>query len=128
VRNRTVSQVHEKTPLELLTGKKPRVENLRVFGSVAYVHVPQQKRKKLDAVAEKGIFLGYEANTKSYRVLSLKDKKIMVSKDVTFVEENSVGHLPKTILCTSISENDTPWLQQESSALMRSSLSLLALS
>jgi hypothetical protein len=55
---------------------------------VAYVHVPQQKRKKLDAVAKKGIFLGYEANTKGHRVLSLKDKKIMVSKDVTFVEEN----------------------------------------
>jgi hypothetical protein len=50
--------------------------------------VPQQKRKKLDAVAKKGIFLGYEANTKGYRVLSLKDKKIMVSKDVTFVKEN----------------------------------------
>jgi transposase InsO family protein len=88
VRNRTVVQVHGKTPLELLTGKKPRVENLQVFGTVAYVYVPQQKRKKLDAVAEKGIFLGYEANTMGYHVLNMKDKKIMVSKDVTFVENN----------------------------------------
>jgi hypothetical protein len=88
VRNWTVSQVHGKTPLELLIGKKPRVENLRVFGSIAYVHVPQQKRKKLYAVTEKGVFLGYEANTKGYWVLTLKDQKIMVSKDVTFVEKN----------------------------------------
>jgi hypothetical protein len=107
VRNRTDSQVHGKTPLELLTGKKPRVENLQVFGPIAYVHVPQQKRKKLDAVAEKGVFLGYEANTKGYRVLSLKDKKIMVSKNVTFVEENR-AELSEEIWDTESGESALP--------------------
>jgi transposase InsO family protein len=87
VRNRTVSQVHGKTPLEMLTGKKPQVNNLRVFGSTAFVHVPSQRRQKLDAVAKKAVFLGYEANTKGYRIMRKRDKRVVVSKDVTFQEE-----------------------------------------
>jgi ribosomal protein L12E/L44/L45/RPP1/RPP2 len=58
-----------------------------VFGSTAFVHVPSQRRQKLDAVAEKGVFLGYEANTKGYRILRERDKRVVVSKDVTFQEE-----------------------------------------
>jgi hypothetical protein len=81
VRNRTVSSVHGKTPLEMLTGKKPTVDHLRVFGVTAYAHVPSQRRQKLDAVAEKGVFLGYEPNTKGYRILQDKDKRVVVSKD-----------------------------------------------
>jgi hypothetical protein len=83
---RTVSTVHGKTPLEVLTGKRPKVDNLRVFGVKAFVHVPNQKRKKLDAVSEKGTFLGYEPETKGYRILRERDGVVIVSKDVTFEE------------------------------------------
>jgi hypothetical protein len=91
VRNRTVSSVHGKTPLEMLTGKKPTVDHLRGFGVTAYAHVPSQRRQKLDAVAKKGVFLGYEPNTKAYRILRDKDKRVVVSKDVTFVESVKTG-------------------------------------
>lgn len=87
VRNRTVSSVHGKTPYEMFAGEKPKVDNLRVFGSKAFVHVPSQKRKKLDAVSEPGVFLGYEPNTKGYRILRNRDWSVIVSKDVTFAEE-----------------------------------------
>jgi hypothetical protein len=87
VRNRTYSSVHEKTPLEVLTGKKHNVSHLRVFGSVCYVHMPAQKRKKLDPILEKGVFVGYEANSEGYRVLRDSDGKIGVFKDVTFSEK-----------------------------------------
>jgi hypothetical protein len=87
VRNRTCTTVHGKTPLEMLTGKKPQVDDLRVFGSTAYVHKPLSKRKKLDAVAENGILLGYEPRTKGYRILRQSDMKtVLISKDVTFDE------------------------------------------
>jgi hypothetical protein len=33
-------------------GTKPDLRHLRVFGSIAYVHIPKEKRKKLDAKAE----------------------------------------------------------------------------
>lgn len=85
VRNRTLSRAHGKTPLEVLTGEKPSVSHLRVFGCVCYAHVPAPKRKKLDAVAEKGVFVGYEPHTKGYRVLK-PDGSIQVSRDVTFQE------------------------------------------
>ena len=32
---------------------------MRVFGSIAYVHVPKEKRRKLDAKAKKCILVGY---------------------------------------------------------------------
>ena len=38
---------------------KPNLRHLRVFGSIVYVHVPKEKRRKLDAKAEKCIMVGY---------------------------------------------------------------------
>jgi hypothetical protein len=85
VQNRTLSRSHGKTPLEVLTDEKPLVSHLRVFGSVCYAHVPVPKRKKLDAVAKKGVFLGYEPHTKGYWILE-PDGSIQVSRDVIFQE------------------------------------------
>jgi transposase InsO family protein len=36
------------TPFQLVFSKKPRVDTLKVFGCVWYVHVPQEVRHKLD--------------------------------------------------------------------------------
>jgi len=49
------------TPKEKFTGKKPDVSHLRVFGCIAYVHVPDEKRSKLDPKVEKCIFIGYSS-------------------------------------------------------------------
>ncbi|XP_074353008.1 uncharacterized protein LOC141692171 [Apium graveolens] len=40
--------VRNKTPNEAWSGSKPSVGHLRIFGCIAYAHVPDQKRKKLD--------------------------------------------------------------------------------
>ncbi|KAH9669584.1 hypothetical protein KPL70_021844 [Citrus sinensis] len=37
-----------KTPQEAWSGKKPSITHLRVFGSIAHVHVPDESRAKLD--------------------------------------------------------------------------------
>jgi hypothetical protein len=43
-----------------------------VFGSTAYVHVPENQRRKLDPKARKMIFVGYDwKTTKLYRVYGL---------------------------------------------------------
>ena len=44
---------------ELYFGTKPNLRHLRVFGSIAYVHVPKEKRRKLDVKVEKCILVGY---------------------------------------------------------------------
>ena len=58
---------------------------MKVFGATAYVHVPQPLRKKLDSHSQKGIFVGYEANSKAYRVL-LDNGKMSISRNVIFDE------------------------------------------
>ena len=45
------------SPEELYFGKKPSLAHLRVFGSIAYVHVSKDKWRKLDAKAEKCILV-----------------------------------------------------------------------
>ena len=58
--NRTsIVVVHGMTPEERFTSKKPDVSHLKVFGCIAYVHVPDELQKKLDPKAEKCIFIGY---------------------------------------------------------------------
>ena len=37
-----------KTPKEMFTGKKPEVSHLKIFGCPVYVHIPKEKRTKLD--------------------------------------------------------------------------------
>src|ERR1044072_2337374 len=48
-----VKSVRGKTPEEAWSGKRPNLSHLKVFGCVAYAHVPDQLRKKLDDKAER---------------------------------------------------------------------------
>ena len=84
IRNVSPASGQSKTPYELFWGTKPDVSQLRIFGCPAYVHVPKDLRHKLEPVAIKGIFVGYQPGSKAYRVLV--DGKIKVSRDVTFNE------------------------------------------
>jgi hypothetical protein len=57
--NRTpIAVVHGMTLEEKFTSNKPDVSHLRVFSYIAYVHVPDDKRSKLDPKAKKCIFIG----------------------------------------------------------------------
>ena len=59
IQNRVPSRALGKVTLEsVFTGSKPEVSHIRVFGSMVYCHVPNEKRKKLDQTAEKGFFDG----------------------------------------------------------------------
>ncbi|KAK4382827.1 Retrovirus-related Pol polyprotein from transposon TNT 1-94 [Sesamum angolense] len=75
------------TPIEAWSGKKPSAKHLRVFGSICYVHIPTEKRHKLEEKTEKGIFLGYNTQSKGYRIYNLKTKKLIISRDVEFDED-----------------------------------------
>jgi hypothetical protein len=86
IRNRSPVKNKDKTPWELFFGKTPDVSMMRTFGARAYVLIPKQHRSKLDDVSKKGIFVGYEPGSKAYRVLLDTNKKIVISRDVTFDE------------------------------------------
>ena len=46
------------TPHELWSGKNPSVSHLKVFGCDAFLHVPGEKRSKLNKKEVKCIFIG----------------------------------------------------------------------
>lgn len=79
-------EVPNLTPKEAWSGHKPSVAHLRVFGCLAYVHIPVQKRKKLDAKSQLCIFVGYSTPTKGYRFYNPETKQWIVSQDVIFDE------------------------------------------
>ena len=91
LRNRSPSTANNgMTAFESLTGLKPNVDNLRIFGCLAYIHIPKDERRKLDSKASKCVFLGYSNESKAYRLFDVVKKKIIISRDVIF-NENQFG-------------------------------------
>ncbi len=66
------------TPKKVFTGKTPKVNHFRIFGSLAYCRIPEEKRKKLDQSAEKGYLVGYSENAKAYRIYLPGIRKVIV--------------------------------------------------
>ena len=59
IRNRSPTRaLHRMTPYEAWTGAKPSLAGLRVFGCLAYVHIPKANRSKLEYKARPCIFVG----------------------------------------------------------------------
>jgi hypothetical protein len=79
----------KKTSYELLTGNKPNVSYFRVFGSKCYILVKKGRHSKFAPKAVEGFFLlGYDSNTKAYRVFNKSSGLVEVSSDVVFDETN----------------------------------------
>ncbi len=78
--------IHAMTPKEKFKGKKPDVSYFKVFDCIAYLHVPDEKRSKLNPKAEKCVFIGYSLKQKGYRCFNPSTRKLQVSKDVVFDE------------------------------------------
>ena len=47
------------TPFEMWYGHKPHLQDLKIFGCIAFACVPENKRNKLNARAQNSIFVGY---------------------------------------------------------------------
>jgi len=71
------SALENKSPKEVWTGKKPSLSHPRVFGCDAYVHVPKEKRTKLDSKSKKGIFIGYKDGLKGYKLWNPLSRKVV---------------------------------------------------
>jgi hypothetical protein len=79
------------TPIEMLTGVKPDVSHLRVFGCKAFAYNFDVSRKKLDDKAKAGVFVGYEVNSAAYRIYLVKERKIIKSGHVVFNERGQIN-------------------------------------
>lgn len=87
IRNRCPSKIiGGLTPYEKLKGKIPKFNYMKVFGSEVYVLDKSPAKGKFDPRSKKGIFVGYPREVKGYRVWMPKEKKIIIARDVKFLE------------------------------------------
>jgi hypothetical protein len=83
IMNRTLATtVHGMTLKEKIIGKKPDLSHLKVFSCIAYVHVPDEKRSKLDPKAKKCIFIRYSLEQKGYRCFNPSTWKLQVNREL----------------------------------------------
>lgn len=80
------SAMKDMTPEEAWKEEKPSVEHFRIFGCIGHVHIPDEKRKKLDDKSSRCVFLGFSEESKANRMYDPKSKKIVISRDVIFEE------------------------------------------
>nr|GFB24652.1 Gag-Pol polyprotein [Tanacetum cinerariifolium] len=79
-----------KTPYELINGRKPDILFLHVFGALCYPKNDREDIGKLGAKADIGFFIGYSADSCAYRIYNRRTKKIMETMNVSFDELSSI--------------------------------------
>ncbi|GKC66267.1 putative ribonuclease H-like domain-containing protein [Tanacetum coccineum] len=77
---------YNKTPYELLHGRKPNVEYFHVFGSLCYPTNDRDDLGKMKPKADIGIFIGYSKTSRGFRIYNRRTKKIMETIHVKFDE------------------------------------------
>ncbi|XP_016514474.2 uncharacterized protein LOC107831239 [Nicotiana tabacum] len=95
--NLVLSKSVPSTLAELWTGRKPSLRHIRVWGCPA--HVLKQKADKLESRTEVCIFIGYPKGTKGGLFYCPKEKKVIVTTNARFLEEDYLmNHIPKSKL------------------------------
>jgi hypothetical protein len=60
--------LEDKTHEEAFARVKPKTGHLRIFGCPVYIHVPKEKRMKLEPSRRNDIFVGYTKTLKAYQI------------------------------------------------------------
>nr|GFA84718.1 hypothetical protein [Tanacetum cinerariifolium] len=80
-----------KTPYELINGKKPNISFLHVFGALCYPKNDREDIGKLGAKGDIGFFIGYSADSRAYGIYNQRTKKIMGTMNVSFDELSAMA-------------------------------------
>nr|KYP35691.1 Retrovirus-related Pol polyprotein from transposon TNT 1-94 [Cajanus cajan]KYP38474.1 Retrovirus-related Pol polyprotein from transposon TNT 1-94 [Cajanus cajan] len=84
-----IRPILKKTPYELYKGRKPDISHFKVFGCKCFVlNNGKDTLGKFDAKADEGVFIGYSAISKAYRVFNKSTLSVEESIHVTFDETN----------------------------------------
>lgn len=79
--------LENKVPAEIWYGERPNLENLKVFGCTAYLHIPKELVSgKFESRTKECYMLGYCKN--GYRLWAPEDKKVIFGRNVIFDEIN----------------------------------------
>nr|GEZ47656.1 retrovirus-related Pol polyprotein from transposon TNT 1-94 [Tanacetum cinerariifolium] len=80
-----------KTPYELINGRKPDISFLHVFGALCYPKNDREDIGKLGAKGDIGFFIGYSTDSCAYKIYNQRTKKIMETIDVSFDELSAMA-------------------------------------
>ncbi|CAI7849891.1 unnamed protein product [Closterium sp. NIES-53] len=72
--------------MEKWSGKKPLVDMLRVFGCMGHVHVPKERRDKLQAAAVWAVHWVLARGSKGWLMWDPKSNTIFTTRDAKFME------------------------------------------
>nr|KYP64042.1 Retrovirus-related Pol polyprotein from transposon TNT 1-94 [Cajanus cajan] len=81
--------------------KDPSYSHLRVFGYKAFIHIPKDKRFKLDVC-----FLGLCHDDFGYKFWDSIDKKIVRSRDIVFLEGQTIKDINKKEKAKQVTRED----------------------
>ncbi|KAK1694085.1 hypothetical protein QYE76_010782, partial [Lolium multiflorum] len=87
-----------KTPYEILTGNKPNISYFKVFGCKCFYKIKGVRLSKFAPKALEGIFVGYGAESHTYRVFDIASGIIIESCSVRF-EENDGSQVGQVDVC-----------------------------
>ena len=76
------SALKGKTPYKMGNKRKPNLGGIQEFGATAYTK--DLTAGKLDARAKKGHFVGYDSESKGYRIYWPEKRSITVERNVVF--------------------------------------------
>jgi hypothetical protein len=99
-------RILKKASYELLTGKKPNVSYLRVFGSKCFILIKRGRKSKFSPKAVEGFLLGYDSNTRAYRVFNKSTGLVEVSCDIVFDETN--GSQVEQVYLDELDDEEAP--------------------
>nr|GFA41950.1 Gag-Pol polyprotein [Tanacetum cinerariifolium] len=80
-----------KTPYELINGRKPDILFLHVFGALCYPKNDREDIRKLSAKSDIGFFIGYSADSCAFRIYNRRTKKIIETMNVSFDELSAMA-------------------------------------
>nr|GFC47166.1 retrovirus-related Pol polyprotein from transposon TNT 1-94 [Tanacetum cinerariifolium] len=80
-----------KTPYELINGRKPDILFLHVFGALCYPKNDREDIGKLGAKGDIGFFIGYSADSCAYRIYNRRTMKIMETMNALFDELSAMA-------------------------------------
>nr|GFB55648.1 hypothetical protein [Tanacetum cinerariifolium] len=86
-----IHRCFNKTPYELINGRKPDILFLHVFGALCYPKNDREDIGKLGAKGDIGVFIRYSADSCAYRVYNRRTKKIIETMNVSFDELSAMA-------------------------------------
>nr|GEX27200.1 retrovirus-related Pol polyprotein from transposon TNT 1-94 [Tanacetum cinerariifolium] len=83
----SITNPHNKTPYELLSGKVPNIQHLKPFRCQVTILNISDHLGKFEGKANDDFLVGYVAHSKAYRVYNLSSKKVEKTLNLRYLED-----------------------------------------